>query len=680
MKKLKLLAASITLALGLAACSQTGSNPSSPVSSGVELANFDQSVRPQDDFYRYVDGNWLKTTEIPSDKSNYGAFTQVYEQTEITLKQIVERVSSQPNKVMGSDEQKLGDLYTSFMDEANAEKLGMSPLKDELAKIAGLNSHDAVSDAFAYYNHLGVTTPFGWYVDNDPKISSQYITQIGQSGLALPDQDYYLEDTEKFRKLRADYQVYMAKLLTMAGRTDGEAAAKRILKVETLIAKSHWTRVENRDPVKTYNKLSIAELDQLMGGVSWAGYAKVAGLGKATEVVVQQPSFLSEFALTFKATSVQGWRDYLTFHLINAYAVSMNKAVANLHFDFFSKRLRGIEEQGPRWRRGIEAANAIVGEILGKVYVKEAFTPQAKARMEVMVRNLMKAYSKRINQLDWMSDETKKAAQAKLAKFTYKIGYPDNWKDYSALQIKADDLVGNGMRSSRWGNSDMAAKLGKPVDRSIWHMNPQRVNAYYNPVMNEIVFPAAILQPPFFNMAAEDAVNYGGIGAVIGHELGHGFDDSGAKYDGDGNLRDWWSESDKQEFEKRGKQFSKQYSAFKPFDDANVNGDLTLGENIGDLGGTVVAYEAYHLSLEGKEAPVMDGFTGDQRFFIGWAQVWRRLYREEELRQRLLTDSHSPSEYRVNGIMGNMTEFYKAFDVKEGDKLYLAPEDRVKIW
>ncbi|MFT4929648.1 MAG: putative endopeptidase [Phenylobacterium sp.] len=684
MKKLILVAASVTFSLGLVACSQTNTtetdNRVQTLTSGIEMANFDHSVRPQDDFYRYVDGNWLKKIKIPADQSNYSSFFQVYEQTEITLRKVVQDAAAKPNKASGSSEQKLGDLYTSFMDQQKINALGLSPLANDLNKIANLSSAAQLSAAFAYFNHMSVNTPFRWTVDNDAKMSSQYAISVSQSGLGLPDRDYYLKDTEKFKKLRQDYQGYMAQVLSMAGYSGAKQAAQGIMTLETALAKSQWSRVERRDPQKAYNKLSFAELDKLLGQISWADYAKTAGLDKASEVIVEQPTYLSGFATIYSQTSLQTFKDYLSFHLINDYATSLYQPMADLHFEFFSKRLTGVQEQSPRWRRGIEVANAIVGEVLGELYVKAAFPPEAKRRMEVMVKNLIKAYSKRIAQLEWMSPETKQSAQQKLAKFTYKIGYPDKFKDYSALEIKADDLVGNGMRSSRWQHDDLAAKLGTPMDKSIWHMNPQRVNAYYNPVLNEIVFPAAILQPPFFNMAAEDSVNYGAIGAVIGHELGHGFDDSGAQYDGDGNLRDWWTDADKREFEKRGKQFSEQFSAFKPFDDAHVNGELTLGENIGDLGGMTVAYEALQIALDGKEAPVLDGFTADQRFFFGWAQVWRRKYREEELRKRLMTDSHSPSEYRVNGIMWNMPEFYKTFDVKPGDKLYLPPEQRVTIW
>lgn len=685
MKKTILVAAAVTFAVGLTACSrddnaQMPTGAPGALVSGIELANFDKSVRPQDDFYRYVDGAWLKRTTIPADKSNYGSFSQLYDAAQVKLRQIIENTSKTPGKTPGSDEQKLGDFYDSYMDEANAEKLGFTPLKADLKSIANLGSHVEIAATFAHLNHIGVNTPLRWDVDNDEKNSSQYVVALNQSGIGLPDRDYYLKDTEKFAKIRTDYQTYIGQLLGLIDYPNAAVAAERILNLETQIATAHWTQVERRDPVKSYNKMSVSDLKEMMGALDWNGYARTAHLNKATEVVVRQPSYISSFAKTFADTPVSVWRDYLAFHLVNDYAESLSKAFVDLRYDFFDKRLRGLEAQSPRWKKAVDATDTVVGEILGKLYVKENFSPEAKARMEKMVQNLMKAYGKRIDTLEWMTDETKVAAQEKLSKFTYKIGYPDKWKDYSELEIKADDLAGNGMRSAAWNNNQMAKHLGQPIDKTVWYMTPQTINAYYNPVMNEIVFPAAILQPPFFNMAAEDAVNYGGIGAVIGHELGHGFDDSGAQYDGDGNLRDWWTSVDKAEFKKRAKQFSEQYSQFKPFEDASVNGDLTLGENIGDLGGMIVALEAYHLSLEGKASPTMDGFTGNQRFFFGWAQVWRRKYREEALRQRLMTDPHSPSEYRVNGIMWNMPEFYQTFDVKAGDKLYLKPEDRVKIW
>jgi endothelin-converting enzyme len=695
MKQLILVAASVTFALGLTACNDTKTTQvkaeataqaheamgaTQTLNSGIETANFDNAVRPQDDFYRYVDGSWLKNTEIPADRSNYGSFTQLFEAAQIKLREIIERTAADKNAKPGSDEQKLGDFYNSYMNEALVETLGLKPLEGQLQKISGLSSINELTEAFAYFNNIGVTTPFRWDVDNDEKSSSEYIVGMYQGGLGLPDRDYYFKDSDKFNKIRVDYAQYITDLLALIKHPNPADAAKRIVTLETAMAKSQWTRVQRRDPVAGYNKLSIAELDKLMGKMNWASYAKTAHLQDATQVVVRQPSYISGLAKTIADTAIVDWQDYLTFHLVNGYADTLSKDFADLNFAFFDKRLRGLDAPSPRWKSAVDATDSAVGEILGKLYVKETFSPQAKTRMETMVKNLMKAYSKRINTLEWMSEQTKKAAQDKLSKFTYKIGYPDKWKDYSALEIKADDLVGNTMRYSQWDHKRQSNRLGKPINKTAWYMTPQTVNAYYNPVMNEIVFPAAILQPPFFNMDAEDAVNYGGIGAVIGHELGHGFDDSGAQYDGEGNLRDWWSAADKAEFEKRGTKFSHQFSQFKPFPDAAVNGDLTLGENIGDLGGLTVALEAYHLSLGGKSAPAIEGFSGDERFFFGWAQVWRRKYREEALRQRLLTDSHSPSEYRVNGILWNMPEFYETFKVVEGDKMYLKPEDRVTIW
>ena len=683
MKKLTLVAASVTFALGLVACSHTdgmkgGSQPA--LVSGITMSNIDSNVSAASDFYRHVNGQWLKTTEIPADKSNYGSFGQLYDESQIKLRNIVERTAAQKNKTFGSDEQKLGDLYTSYMDVDKAEALGYTPIKPELANIANLNDKAMVMTAFAKMNNLSVRTPISWYVNNDAKDSTQYITNLSQSGLGLPDKSYYLKDDEKMVKLRNSYQKHVARVLGMVDYQDAKAAAKSVIDFETALAKVQWSRVESRDPIKSYNKLTAEQMNTMLGNDGWKQYAKNANLEKASHVVVRQLSYFENLNVVLAKTELNAIKAYLSFHLINTYSPSLSKAFVDARFEFYDMKLRGLTEPSPRWKRAINASNGMLGEILGKFYVAENFKPEAKARMEKMVQNLIKAYGKRINSLEWMSDETKKAAQEKLSKFTYKIGYPDKWIDYSALEIKADDLVGNGMRYAKWDNLEQSNLLGKPIDKTKWFMPPQTVNAYYNPVMNEIVFPAAILQPPFFNMEADDAVNYGGIGAVIGHELGHGFDDSGAQYDGDGNLRDWWSASDKSEFEQRGQKFVKQFDQFKPFPDVSVNGQLTLGENIGDLGGLIVSLEAYRLSLDGNVGPIMDGYTGEQRFFMGWAQVWRRKYREETLRQRLVTDSHSPSEYRVNGIMPNIPDFYDAFDVKAGDEMYLAPAERVKIW
>ncbi|MEL4483477.1 M13 family metallopeptidase [Shewanella algae] len=684
MSKITTLALGIALSLGLASCaSQQAPQSQAEVkkASGIELENFDHQVRHQDDFYYSVNGKWLATTPIPADKSNYGAFSVLYEESQAALKQIIEEAAAKPNKAEGSVEQKIGDFYAAYMDSTLTDQLGIAPLKGQLADIAKTASHADIAALMGKLLTDGSGIPFGFYVNNDAKNSSQYGVYLYQSGLTLPDRDYYLKDDPKFVANREAMREYVRNLMSAAGYPHADAAAANVANIELFIAQSQWSRVESRDANKAYNKMSLKELQQLMGGFDFDGFAKAAGLtGKTQDVIVRQPSYFEKLGAEFGKFPVSAWQDYLAFHLVDSYAGLLSQQFVDLHFDFHSKTLMGIQEQKPRWKRAVDGADQVIGELVGKEYVARHFQPEAKARMESMIKNLIKGFEVSIDELEWMTPETKKAAQEKLSKFTYKIGYPDKWKDYSNLEIKADDLVGNYQRYARFEYQDMLAKLGKPIDRSEWHMTPQTVNAYYNPVMNEIVFPAAILQPPFFNMGADDAVNYGGIGAVIGHEISHGFDDQGAKYDGDGNLRNWWTDKDREEFQKRGAQLSAQYSQFEALPGKFVNGDLTLGENIGDLGGLTVALRSYHLSLNGKEAPVMDGLTGDQRFFVGWSQVWRRNYRDEELGRRLLTDPHSPSHYRAMGTPRNVEGFYKAFDLKPTDKMYLSEEDRVKIW
>lgn len=690
MKKVTLAAASIALALGLVGCgekqekkvaeTQTVAAPAEkPLELGIELTNMDNEVRPQDDFYYHVNGKWLATTDIPGDKSNYGSFSQLYDESQKAMKTALENAAENTSAKKGSDEYKIGAFYKSYMDLSKRNELGITPLQPTLDMINNLKSKSDLVGLMAKLQKEGGSLPFGWYVNNDAKNSSEYALYLTQSGLGLPDRDYYLKDDEKFTKIRAAYVKYMTEILAKSGVKNADKAAENVLAFETSLAKAQWSRVQSRDATKSYNKMTVAEADKLAGDLDLATFFKDGGI-KTEDIIVRQPSYLEALGGIYKDTDLAVWQDYLKFHFVSGYANLLSKDLVDLNFDFYSKTLRGVEEQAPLWKKAVNASNSVLGEILGKVYVKDNFPPEAKARMEELVDNLIKGYGEAIAGLEWMSPETKVAAQEKLDKFTPKIGYPDKWKDYSELKISPDDLVGNYIRYSEWADADSIAKLGQPVDRSEWHMTPQTVNAYYNPVNNEIVFPAAILQPPFFNLEADDAVNYGAIGAVIGHELGHGFDDQGAKYDGDGNLRNWWSESDLKQFEARTAALVAQYSEYMPFEDAGVNGELTLGENIGDLGGLTVAYKAYRLSLGDKEAPVIDGYTGDQRFFMGWAQIWRRIYRDEELRNRLMTDPHSPSHYRVIGILSNMPEFYEAFDVKEGDKMYIKPEDRVKIW
>ncbi|MBW8186380.1 M13 family metallopeptidase [Shewanella nanhaiensis] len=684
MKRVSKMAIGIALSLGLAACSSN--EPSAPevqsksMISGVEKVNFDTSVRHQDDFYYSVNGHWLANTPIPDDKSNYGAFSVLYERSQKALKQIIDDAASKPNKLDGSSEQKVGDFYNSYMNTDIVEQLGISPLSEQLSDISLAKDHDDIASLMGGLLLNGVQIPFGFYVNNDAKNSTQYAVYLYQSGLSLPDRDYYLKDDAKFVANRAALNTYVTDIMTQAGSKDAKRIAASVAKIEHFIAKSQWSRVESRDANKSYNKMDRAELQASMPEFDFVQFAASADIGKVKEVIVRQKSYFEELGKHFTGFTVTEWQDYLSFHLVDSYAELLSQNFVDLHFNFHSKTLMGIEAQKPRWKRAVDAADQVIGELVGKEYVKEHFKPEAKEKMELLIQDLIKGFEVSINELEWMTPETKVAAQEKLSKFTYKIGYPDKWRDYTNLQIKPDELVGNYQRYAKFEYNTMLDKLGKPIDRTEWHMTPQTVNAYYNPVMNEIVFPAAILQPPFFNLEADDAINFGGIGAVIGHEISHGFDDQGAKYDGDGNLRNWWTDADREEFQKRGAQLSAQYSKYEALPGKHVNGDLTLGENIGDLGGLTVAARSYHLSLNGKEAPVIDGLTGEQRLFIGWSQVWRRNYRDEELSRRLMTDSHSPSHFRAMGTPRNIPAFYQAFDLKEGDKMFLAPEDRVKIW
>lgn len=680
MKKISTLALGIALSLGLAACS---SEPTTKVAavSGIELQNFDASVRHQDDFYYSVNGKWLANTPIPADKSNYGAFSVLYDQSQAALKKIIDDAAASTQAAPGSNAQKIGDFNASFMNTTLLENLGVSPLTPLLSDIASVKSHHELPALMGKLLVNGSGIPFGFFVNNDAKNSSQYAVYLSQSGLTLPDRDYYLKDDPKFVATRQAMAQYVTDILTEAGYQDAKRAAKHVADIELMLAQGQWSRVASRDANKAYNKLDREQLQHLMGAFDFNAFAASAGLGdKVSAVIVRQPSYLEQLGEQFTRFPVGAWQDYLAFHLVDSYAELLSQKFVDVNFAFKGKTLMGIEAQEPRWKKAVDGADQVIGELVGEEYVKQHFKPEAKARMETMINNLIKGFEVSINELEWMTPATKLAAQEKLAKFTYKIGYPDKWKDYSGLEIKADDLVGNYMRYARFEYQGMIDKLGKPIDRTEWGMTPQTVNAYYSPVKNEIVFPAAILQPPFFNMDADDAVNYGAIGAVIGHEISHGFDDQGAKYDGDGNLRDWWSDKDREEFQKRGQQLAAQYSKYEALPGKFVNGEFTLGENIGDLGGLTVAARSYLMSLQGQSAPVIDGLSGEQRFFMGWSQVWRRNYRDEELGRRLLTDPHSPSHFRAMGTPRNIEAFYRAFEVQQHDKMYLAPDERVKIW
>lgn len=651
--------------------------------SGIEQTNFDATVRPQDNFFRYVNGQWLDNTRIPPDKSDYGSFTELFDLNEKRLRELVEDAAARTDEPEGSDLQKVGDFYKSYMDTVLIEKLGVEPLRPTLNEIAAISDYDGVIRRMALLQRDGADVPVGLFVSQDARNTTEYIIYLTQSGLGLPDRDYYFNQDEKFKNIRNSYAGYIQKLLELAGEAAGKPAegkAARIIQLETDLAQAQWTRVQNRDREKTYNKFDLTGLKNLAPALNWRVYFEAVGVNGPAAVIVRQPSYLEAFGKMLRKFPLDDWKSYLAFKALDAAAPVLSRAFADANFEFHDKIIRGIDQKRARWKEAISAENNVLGEVVGRLYVEKYFTPEAKKRMVMLVENLRHSFHDRIEQLDWMGAATKKEALEKLDKISTKIGYPDQWRDYSRLTIRKDELFQNTVRAGAFEFQRAIDKLGKPVDRGEWLMNPQRVNAYYNPPMNEIVFPAAILEPPFFNMAADDAVNYGAIGAVIGHELSHGFDDQGRKSDGDGNLRDWWTDADAREFQQRAQLMVEQYDQFNPIDTMHVKGKLTLGENIGDLGGLTVAYHAYQLSLKGKPAPLIDGLSGDQRFFMGWAQVWRRIYRDAELRRRLLIDPHSPSEYRVNGIVSNMPEFYAAFDVKPGDQLYRPEDVRVRIW
>ncbi len=657
---------------------EAANETSGPDQSGIDPSYFSTTIKPGDDFYDYVNEGWLTKTEIPADRADYGTFSLLDDKTQEQVRALIEAAAETPAEA-NSDAQKVGDFYRSYTNLEQRNEAGIQQIEPLLAQIRTLESNTELGPLLATLLRSGVGGPFVTYVSPDARKSDQYAVYIFQSGLSLPDRDYYLQDEERYLTLRTKLQSYIEDMLQAIHVDNPAKAAERIVELETKLAQAQWTKVANRDPVTTYNKKSSEEMEQLLSSLPWSRYVDALGVDHP-EFIVRQPSFIETLNELFDSVPLDTWKVYLQYRVIDAYASSLTEELEQRHFAFHSTAVTGVEEQKPLWKRAVEATGSSLGEVLGKLYVDQHFSQEAKTRMQELVNNLKQAFAVRIEKIDWMGEGTKKQALEKLSKFNTKIGYPDEWKDYSALTITADDLVGNLMRSSEFEYQRNLQKLGKPIDRNEWAMTPQTINAYYNPVMNEIVFPAAILQPPFFNMEADDAVNYGSIGAVIGHEISHGFDDKGSQYDGNGNLRDWWTQDDRQEFEKRSGNLIKQYSLYKPFDDMTVNGDLTLGENIGDLGGLSVALEAYHLSLDGKPAKVIDGLTGDQRFFLGWSQIWRRKYREPELRRRLVVDPHSPSQYRVIGIVSNMDAFYEAFDIKPGDSMYIAPENRVRIW
>ena len=660
--------------LALTACQNN-----KPLESGIIKENMNSKVRPGDNFQEYVNGTWLKTHKIPSDKSSYGVFDMLYDKSQEDVKAIIEEAAKAKAEV-GSDEQKIGDFYASYMDTKLRDKKGMNPLKPLFGKIDAIKNYDDLAAFFGEANRYSVNCPIIFYVSEDLKDPTKYSVSSWQAGIGLPDREYYLNTDANSETIKTKYKAHIAKVLDMAKIESPTENATMIFDLEYKIASIQMKKEDTRDAAKLYNKYTSKNLKKLMPDFNWSNYMKKAGFDKQKQVIISQVDYLKSLNDIIKNTPVENWKTYLKWSAIHANAKNLTQQLYTENFNFYGKVLSGAQEPVKLWKQGVDVVNDNLGELVGKVYVKKHFTPEAKERMKTLVQNLLNAYEESIKNLDWMSPKTKKEALAKLAKFTVKIGYPDKWKDYSKLAVKKDDFFGNMQRSSDFVYDEMLAKLGKPVDRTLWGMSPQTVNAYYNPSLNEIVFPAAILQAPFFDMNADDAVNYGAIGGVIGHEIGHGFDDQGATFDGDGKMRNWWTAKDLKSFKARTNALVAQYDSFKVFPDLNVNGEFTLGENIGDLGGLSIAIKAYKMSLNGKEAPKMDNFTGLQRVFIGWAQVWLNKDREEALRSQVASDPHSPSKFRINGVVRNIPEFYEAFDVKKTDSLYLAPEKRVKIW
>ncbi len=647
--------------------------------SGIDISGMDLNANPGDDFFEYVNGKWVASTGMPADKSRYGLFDILRDQSQENVRLIIEESASGANQI-GTDEQKVGDLYKSFLDWDTRNALGISPLQKELHLIKLISTHDELASYFASALTRGLDAPINAQQIEDLLDPSRYTFLIAQGGLGLPDREYYLKNDEKSQEIRTKYLDHITRMLELSGLGGGVPAAEKIIALETRMAAQNMSKEQMRDYVGNYQKFSISDLSKLSPNFDWMGWLTALGLQDLDEIVVFTRAYVQAFDTIFTDTDIQTWRTYLAWNVLNNRASILTRELDKQNFSFYGTALSGTEEQRPDWRRAVSTVDSVLGEIVGRVYAKKHFPLAAKERMLNLVNNLVHAYKKSIEELDWMGNETKLQALDKLSKFTPMIGYPDKWKDYSKLEIKDDDLYGNLERAAYVEYERQLARRSSPVDRLEWHMNPQTVNAYYNPPLNQIVFPAAILQPPFFNMEADDAVNYGAIGAVIGHEIGHGFDDKGSTFDGDGVLRNWWTDEDRIEFEKRTGALVTQYNEFKPFEDLAVNGEFTLGENIGDLGGISIALLAYQISLDDNAAPIIDGFTGIQRLFLGFGQVWRGIIRDEALRRQIATDPHSPLIYRTNGPVRNVPEWYEAFEVSETDALYIAPDNRVKIW
>ncbi|HTB67614.1 MAG TPA: M13 family metallopeptidase [Steroidobacteraceae bacterium] len=643
---------------------------------GLDLSAGDKNVKPGDDFFAYANGTWDQSFKIPPDKASFGPFDRLDELSKERVRSIIEQ-SAAAHAASGTPEQQIGDYYAAFMDESAIEANGLTAAQADLERIAAAKSR---ADVARLFGTIGYATLFDVQLSPDYKNPDRYAVVITESSLGLPDRDYYLKDDPQLKALREKYVAYVAQMLTLGGSSDPHAQARDIMAFETAVAKGQWPIEKRRDVDATYNPRTKAQLIAYAPGFPWQAFLEVQQLGARQDVVLGELTAMRDLAALFNRTPVPTLKAFLTFHYLNDNAAVLPQRFDQARFAFYGQTMRGQPQQRERWKRGVDAVDGAIGEAVGRLYVAKYFPPESKAKMQQLVADLRAALSERIDALDWMTPETKTRAHEKLAAFTPKIGYPDTWKDYSTLVVKRDDPIGNGRRAAQWWWDYQVARIDKPVDRSEWGMTPQEINAYYNPLNNEIVFPAAILQPPFFDPNADAAVNYGAIGAVIGHEIGHGFDDQGRKFGPDGSMRDWWTPKDAQVFNGRTARLIKEFSGFEALPGLHVNGATTIGENIGDLGGLNMAHEAYRLSLKGKPAPVIDGLTGDQRFFLAYAQVWREKYREGSLREIVMSDVHSPARFRVNGPLPNIDAWYVAFDVKPGDKMYLIPEERVRIW
>jgi putative endopeptidase len=694
--RMKLLPAIVALSLGIVACSD---NPATVASSndtpetvlasakpelgdfGVDLSQQDPNTKPGDDFFRFANGKWLDEFELPADRSNYGSFSVLGDRSDERVNTIIEDLSA-AEPTAGTIEQKISDYYLSFMNTEALDERGIGPLREKLAQLSAIDSREALIEALGRSQLDATASPFGWYVGADRRDPDRHQLVLSLSGIGLPDRDYYLLDTEQYVSVRSEYVAHIERMLGFAGIDNAAEKARAVLALETAFAENLWPRADRRNRDLTFNPMTYAEFKASYPDMDWDAYWAAAGISEIEDLNVSFPSAMAPIIALLDSVAVEDWVSYMSYQHISNLASVLSQEIDNENFHFYSTVLNGVPEQRQRWERGVERVGSLnsLGEAVGQIYVQKHFPEAAKQQMQGLVENLRTALASSIASLAWMGEETKNEARLKLESFRPKIAYPDEWRDLTSIEISRDDLFANARSLREFNYADEIGRLGKPTNREEWGMTPQTVNAYYNSSFNEIVFPAGILQPPFFDPAADMAVNYGGIGAVIGHEMGHGFDDQGSKSDSLGVQRNWWTDDDRASFEKLTTALAAQYDQFEPVPGFFVDGNFTLGENIGDVGGLSLAYRAYKLSLGGEEAPVIDGLTGDQRFFLSWAQVWQRKYREDALIQRLTSDPHSPSEFRVNGVVRNFDEWYEAFDVQPEDALYLAPEDRVRIW